>query len=279
MQYVSNATRCSTASSSWSRSTTWWARTQFTYDLTNRLYAKKDIAREVLSLSLSQTYYTDRTRLNTTAHYQSSFTVQPDRTPTSRRWRCRSARPPTDRLQADFRTEWDPDAHALKTISANGTFSRGDWLNGSAGWSQRRFIPDLPGSTIRTAPTVHQQHRQLPALPQPDRRQLLVQLRLPARPLPQPALGGVLQCAVLRRGIRVPDLQPAGLAGAHRRCRRTADSTSRSRWPESARSPICSARSAGSRAADRLQGSGGQARTAGCSLPLPSLREATAVRR
>jgi hypothetical protein len=51
---------------------------------------------------------------------------------------------PTDRFQADFRTEWDPTAHALRTLAANGSF-RGSWLEGTAGWSQRRFIPELPG--------------------------------------------------------------------------------------------------------------------------------------
>ena len=118
-------------------------RTQFTYDLTNRLYAKKDVAREVLSVTINQTYYTDENAAKYDRQYQSSFTVRAPSKFSPVALMVRAA--PTDRLQGDFRTEWDPDAHALTTISANGTFASGDWLTGSAGWSQRRYIPDLPG--------------------------------------------------------------------------------------------------------------------------------------
>ncbi len=121
-------------------------RMQYTYDLTNRLYAKKDIAREVLSVSLSQTYYTEPSAANYDPQYQSSFSVQTENqdsnfSPVALQVRTS----PSLNLQADFRAEWDPDASAVTTISANSTFSRGEWLNGSAGWSQRRFIQDFPG--------------------------------------------------------------------------------------------------------------------------------------
>ena len=118
-------------------------RTQFTYDLTNRLYAKKDVAREVLSVAINQTYYTDENAAKYDRQYQSSFTARAPSKFSPVALMVRAS--PTDRLQGDFRTEWDPDAHALTTISANATFASGGWLNGSAGWSQRRYIPDLPG--------------------------------------------------------------------------------------------------------------------------------------
>jgi LPS-assembly protein len=118
-------------------------RTQFTYDLTNRLYAKKAVAREVLSVSINQTYYTDENASKFDRQYQSSFTPRAPSNFSPVSLMVRAA--PTDRLQGDFRTEWDPDAHALTTISANGTFASGDWLSGSAGWSQRRYFQDLPG--------------------------------------------------------------------------------------------------------------------------------------
>ncbi len=51
---------------------------------------------------------------------------------------------PTDRLQGDFRTEWDPTFHTLRTLAANGAINSGN-LQASAGWSRRRFIPGLPG--------------------------------------------------------------------------------------------------------------------------------------
>ena len=125
---------------------------------------------------------------------------------------------PSDRLQGDFRTEWDPTAHALRSIAANANFSSGDWLNGSAGWSQRRFVPGAAGLR-RPEPVrpVHQLDGQHPRLAQQVRRQLLVQLRRQERPLPQSALGRLLQLPVLRRRRRVPDLQPAGLVRADER--------------------------------------------------------------
>ena len=51
-------------------------RTQVTYDLTNRLYAKKDVAREILSLSVNQSYYTDARAAQYDLQYQSSFTAK-----------------------------------------------------------------------------------------------------------------------------------------------------------------------------------------------------------
>ena len=226
-------------------------RTQVTYDLTNRLYAKKDVAREILSLSVNQTYYTDARAAQYDLQYQSSFTVQQkdsNFSPVALQFRAS----PTDRLQGGLPDRVGPDAHALTQHRGERHFSSGDWLNGSAGWSQRRFIPDFPGfDDPNLRRPVHQLRPSTSArFAQQDRRQLPFNYDvLHDRFLNQRwvAYYNAQCCGV---GIRVPDLQPAGLAGAHRRCPRIAASTSRSRWPESARSPTCSARSAGSRAAD-----------------------------
>jgi LPS-assembly protein len=117
--------------------------TRYTYGLTNRLYAKKDVAREVLSVGISQTYYTDANAAQYDRQYQSSFT---SRAPTHYSPVALQVRTsPTDRIQAEFRTEWDVTVHALRTLAANGTFSRSDYFSVQAGWSQRRYIPDLAG--------------------------------------------------------------------------------------------------------------------------------------
>ena len=191
-------------------------RTQVTYDLTNRLYAKKEVAREIVSFSVNQSYYTDARAAQYDQQYQSSFTAKraTNFSPVALQFRTS----PSDRLAGDFRTEWDPTAHALRSIAANASFSSGDWLNGSAGWSQRRFIPELPGfdDPNRVGP-VHQLDDQHPRPTQQVRRQLLVQLRRQERPLPQPALDRLLQLPVLRRRCRVPDVQPAGLVRADER--------------------------------------------------------------
>ncbi len=118
--------------------------TRYTYGLTNRLYAKKEVSREIATVSLSQTYYTDATAAQYDRQYQSSFSTSP--TPSHYSPVALQVRTsPTERLQAEFRTEWDPTAHAIRTIAANGTFADRDWLHVSAGWSQRRFIQNLPG--------------------------------------------------------------------------------------------------------------------------------------
>ena len=117
--------------------------TRVTYGLTNRLYAKKETSREVLSATLGQSYYTDARAAQDDRQFQSSFnsTAPTHYSPVA--LIVRGA--PTDRFQANFRTEWDPTAHTLRTLAANGSFSASSWLQTSAGWSQRRYIPDLKG--------------------------------------------------------------------------------------------------------------------------------------
>lgn len=117
--------------------------TRSTYGLTNRLYAKKDVAREVLTVNLSQTYYTDPNAALYDRQYQSSFTgVRPSKFGAVV---LQTRATPTERLQAELRAEYDHTAGALRTIAANGSFVDGNWLYLQAGWSQRRFIEDLPG--------------------------------------------------------------------------------------------------------------------------------------
>jgi LPS-assembly protein len=117
--------------------------TRYTYGVSNRLYAKKGISREILSATLSQTYYTDANSALYDRLYQSSFSSQKPTHFSPVALHVRST--PTAAIQAEFRTEWDPTAHALRTLAASGTFNHSDWLSASGGWSQRRFIKDLPG--------------------------------------------------------------------------------------------------------------------------------------
>jgi LPS-assembly protein len=117
--------------------------TRYTYGLTNRLYGKRDIPREVATLSVSQTYYSSAAASQYDPQYQSSFSAQKDTNYSPVALQFRTS--PTDRIQAEFRTEWDPTAQALRTLAASGTFTQGSWIDVSAGWSQRRYIPDLPG--------------------------------------------------------------------------------------------------------------------------------------
>jgi hypothetical protein len=117
--------------------------TRFIYGLSNRLYAKKQASREIASITLSQTYYTNPDAAPFDRQYQSSFSGT---APTHYSPLVVEVRgTPTDRLRAEFRTEWSPSAHALMTLSASGSYSHGDWLSTTGSWSQRRYIPGLIG--------------------------------------------------------------------------------------------------------------------------------------
>jgi len=117
--------------------------TRFTYALANRLYAKKEVSREIASLSVSQTYYTDQRAAQYDRNYQSSYSDEAlDTNFSSVAVLARVS--PADRISGEFRTEWDPTVHTLKTLSASGSLRGGERFDLSAGWSRRRLIPELP---------------------------------------------------------------------------------------------------------------------------------------
>ena len=117
--------------------------TQFTYALNNRLYAKKTTSREIASVVLMQSYYTNENAATYDRTQSSGYGISQ---PTHFSPVILGVRgSPTDRIQADFRTEVDPTVHAFRTFAANGTASFSDWLQTTLTWSRRRYIPDLPG--------------------------------------------------------------------------------------------------------------------------------------
>jgi len=113
--------------------------TQVSYGVANRLYAKKTTSREIANLTLSQSYYTNENAATYDPNQPSGYGQTQ---PTHFGPVILSARgAPTDRMQGDFRTDWDPTIHTFKTFSTNGSYSLADWLQTSVGWSHRRFIP------------------------------------------------------------------------------------------------------------------------------------------
>jgi LPS-assembly protein len=116
--------------------------TRLTYGLNNRLYAKKTVSREVLNVGIQQSYYTDARAAQFDQQYQSGFTfARPNKySPVAVTVRTS----PNDRLQAEVRTEWNTRVDQFQSITANGTVNS-THIQASAGWSQRRFIPELPG--------------------------------------------------------------------------------------------------------------------------------------
>jgi len=114
--------------------------TSFQYGLNNRLYAKKENAREIMSVAITQSYYTDARAAAVDREYQSSTyntTPRPYHfSPVAMLVRAN----PTPETDATFRTEYDTQFHALRTLAANGGLRAG-WVYTTAGWSQTRYVP------------------------------------------------------------------------------------------------------------------------------------------
>ena len=123
--------------------------TQVRFGLNNRLYARRSeggeasVAQEILTVSLMQSYYTNANAARFDRRFQTSFqgTLPSNYSPIS--LIVRSS--PTSELSGTFRTEYDTEFGAFRTISTESNIGIGGWLHQTAGWSQRRFIDGLPG--------------------------------------------------------------------------------------------------------------------------------------
>src|SRR4029450_13189437 len=89
---------------------------------------------------ITQSYYTDAKAAAVDREYQSSTyntTPRPNHfSPVALQARFS----PTPAADVTFRTEYDTQFHALRTLAANGGLREG-WVFATAGWSQTRFIP------------------------------------------------------------------------------------------------------------------------------------------
>jgi LPS-assembly protein len=120
--------------------------TRIGYGVANRFYRKpggNGRSREIATVSLGQTYYTDARAAQFDKYYRTSFNGTPPSKFSPLSLQVRST--PTDTVVANFRAEYDTQFNAFRTMAADGTMSLGSWLQATAGWSQRRYIPDLPG--------------------------------------------------------------------------------------------------------------------------------------
>ncbi len=110
--------------------------TRYNYGLSNRLYAKKDTSREVLSATLSQNYYT----VATASQYENVQRGFASTTPSHFGPLVLQVRgTPTDLIQGSFRTEFDSKTHAIRSMSGNGSFSTREWLRTTVEWT--RYSP------------------------------------------------------------------------------------------------------------------------------------------
>jgi LPS-assembly protein len=117
---------------------------QIRYRLTNRLLAKRKqesgpaVAREILAVSIQQTYYSDPAASRYDPSYSSSFGIREpsDFSPIA----IGVSAAPTSALGASMSLEYDQDMPGVRSISLRGT-STTDWVQASAGWSGRRYAP------------------------------------------------------------------------------------------------------------------------------------------
>ena len=123
--------------------------TRIAYGLTNRFYAKRreggsaSVAREILNVAITQSYYTDARAAQFDRQFRTSFngTAPSNFSPLALMVRAI----PTNQISGTLRAEYDTQFSALRTISADMTMAVAGWLQATGGWSQRRFIESLPG--------------------------------------------------------------------------------------------------------------------------------------
>ncbi|HJO39867.1 MAG TPA: putative LPS assembly protein LptD [Vicinamibacterales bacterium] len=120
--------------------------TQIAYGIVNRFLARRRAqgdAREILSISLTQSFYTDARAAQFDPNFRTSFNGTPPSRLTPVALLVRGS--PTEQINASVRAEYDTRFGAFREISADGTVAVGSWLQTTAGWSQRRFIQGLSG--------------------------------------------------------------------------------------------------------------------------------------
>ena len=129
--------------------------TQLSYGVNNRIYAKRRgggpqgvPAREIVNVALAQSYYTDARAALYDRQYGTSFSATKPYHFSPATLAVRAS--PTDTINATLRAEYDTQFKAFRTISANGTVARGEWLFTTVGWSQTRYIEGLSGFNDKT---------------------------------------------------------------------------------------------------------------------------------
>jgi LPS-assembly protein len=144
----------------------------YNYGVNNRFYAKRKPApgalaqaREIVSVELSQSYYSTPQQSLYDRNYQSNNIPGATDVPASNFSAVAlSVRAmPTNEITGNMRAEFDSRYHSLKTISASGSYSWTNRVQSTVGWSKRGYIPQLAGfnnkdfldQSINTQASVH----------------------------------------------------------------------------------------------------------------------------
>ena len=115
----------------------------------NRFYAKRrhaggpGQAREIASVEITQTYYSESLASQHDTTYSTSFLGAPPSNYSPIAVSVRGT--PTDTFNTTFRVELDPHYLTARTISANGAYNV-NWLTTTVGWNKTASIPGVVGS-------------------------------------------------------------------------------------------------------------------------------------
>ncbi|MEZ5320022.1 MAG: putative LPS assembly protein LptD [Vicinamibacterales bacterium] len=119
--------------------------TTITYGVTNFLYARKPVEggrgqyREILRVSLNQSYYTDPRAAIFDQQYQSSRTAS-----SYSPLKLSVDSTPVDRFTASFTTDIDPKFKTPRVFSATARYGSPQ-VNWQASWAKQQYIEGLPG--------------------------------------------------------------------------------------------------------------------------------------
>ncbi len=131
--------------------------TYVNYGLNNRIYAKQpstpggpSASREIVSVELTQTYYTNEQASQFDRNYSTTFIQTASQQPSHFSPFALSVRAlPTNEINATVRAEFDSRYKSLRTISATGTYSWSGRIQSSLQWSKKAFIEELSGFNDR----------------------------------------------------------------------------------------------------------------------------------
>ncbi|RPJ83639.1 MAG: LPS-assembly protein LptD, partial [Acidobacteria bacterium] len=116
--------------------------TQLSYGLATRLLARRagqssaSGALEVVSVGISQTYYSDARASQYDYSYSTSFRGREPSKFSPVAVTVRTS--PTEQINGTLRMEYDTEVGGFQSIAASGTVRVSDWLDASGGWSHRR---------------------------------------------------------------------------------------------------------------------------------------------
>ncbi|HYM26329.1 MAG TPA: LPS assembly protein LptD, partial [Vicinamibacterales bacterium] len=125
--------------------------TSYTYGITNRFYAKRKLvpgqpgqSREILDVELTQSYYDNPLASQFDVQYNTALNLNNSQAPSKFSPVALSVRGmPTNDITGTVRAEFDARYHAMRTISANGTYAWTGRLQTSVGWTKSAYIPQL----------------------------------------------------------------------------------------------------------------------------------------